>query len=293
MDTVFVIGGAGFMGRHVVRHLVAHRLRVVATYRPGRAPAAEPRVEWLPADLATADTANWPKRVDALVYLAQSARWREFPVGAEDVFRVHVAAVHRAAEHARAAGAKRFIHMSTGTVYAQTREPARETDPIPIGADRSFYAASKLAAELLLGPYSASFGVVQLRLFMPYGPCQNEQMLLPAIAGKVRDGVPVDLHGSNGLSCNPTAIGDVAETVRRCLSLDGSHILNVAGPEVLTLRQVAEAIGSVIGRSPRFANKPETPPVIVGDMTRLKASLGWQPPTRFSDGVRDWLGTAR
>jgi UDP-glucose 4-epimerase len=289
MNTVFVIGGAGFMGRHVVRHLTAHGLRVVATHRPGSAPSAEPGIEWLPADLAIADTTNWPTRYDALVYLAQSARWRDVPAGADDVFRVNVAAVHRAAEHARIAGTRRFVHMSTGTVYAQTREPARETDPIPVGADRSFYAASKLAAELLLGPYSASFGVVQLRLFMPYGPDQNDRMLLPAIAGKVRDGVPIDLHGPNGLICSPTAIGDVAETVRRCLSLDGSHILNVAGPEVLTLRQVAEAIGGVTGRAPSFANKSETPPVIVGDTTRLKATLGWQPPTRFDEGVRDWL----
>src|SRR6478672_701431 len=111
MHTVFVIGGAGFMGRHVVRHLAAHGLRVIATHRPGRAPAAEPGTEWLPVDLATTDSANWPTRYDAVIYLAQSARWREFPAGADDVFRVNVAAVHRAAEHARVVGAKRFIHM--------------------------------------------------------------------------------------------------------------------------------------------------------------------------------------
>ena len=293
MDTIFVIGGAGFMGRHVVRHLAANDLRVVATHRPGRAPTAEPSVEWLPVDLATTDTGNWPTRYEAVVYLAQSAQWREFPAGADDVFRVNVAAVHRAAEHARGAGAKCFIHMSTGTVYAQTREPARETDPIPVGADRSFYAASKLAAEMLLGPYSGSFGVIQLRLFMPYGTGQNERMLLPAIAGKVRDGVPVDLHGHNGLNCNPTAIGDVAEAVRRCLSLDGSHILNVAGPEVLTLRQVAETIGCAIGRTPRFQSNPSDPPAIVGDTSRLRTALSWQPPTRFADGVREWLAGSK
>jgi nucleoside-diphosphate-sugar epimerase len=293
MHTVFVIGGAGFMGRHVVRHLAANDLRVVATHRPGRPSAAEPGVEWLPADLAIADTAHWPTHYDAVIYLAQSARWREFPAGTDDVFRVNVAAVHRAAEHARVAGAKRFIHMSTGTVYAQTREPARETDAIPVGAARSFYAASKLAAEMLLGPYSASFGVIQLRLFIPYGPGQNERMLLPVIAGKVRDGVPIDLHGQSGLTCNPTAIGDVAEAVRRCLSLDGSHILNVAGPEVLTLRQAAEAIGSVIGRKPRFQSNPNDPPVIVGDTSRLRDALGWQPPTGFANGVGDWLAGSK
>ena len=289
MDTVFVIGGAGFVGRHLVRHLAAHGLRVLATSRPGSAPSV-PGVEWVPSDLSSADpTTDWPARCDALIYLAQSPRWREFPAGAADTFQVNVSALHRAAEHARQAGARRFVHTSSGTVYTQTREPAREDEPTPVGASRSFYAATKLSAELLLGPYAAVYGVTQLRLFMPYGQGQNEKMLLPQIVAKVRDGVPIDLHNPDGLKCNPIAVGDVAEAVRRCLALDGSQTLNLAGPEVLTLRQIATAVGAAVGREPRFNTKPEAAPVIAGDTSRLNAALGWQPPTRFADGVREWL----
>jgi nucleoside-diphosphate-sugar epimerase len=294
MHTVFVIGGAGFIGRHLVRHLTAHGLRVLATCRPGATPPSVPGVEWLPSDLAAADpAAGWPRRYDAVIYLAQSARWRDFPVAADDIVRVNLSALQRAAEHARQAGAKRFVHLSTGTVYSQTWEPAREDEPIRPEAPRSFYAATKLAAELVLAPYSAFYGVTQLRLFMPYGRGQNERMLLPTIAAKVRSGTQVDLHGPDGLRCNPVAVADVAETVRRCLSLEGTQTLNVAGPEVLTLRQVAEAIGVAVGREPRFQAKPEPPPVIVGDTSRLQAAIGWQPATRFADGVREWLSEGR
>jgi UDP-glucose 4-epimerase len=290
MDTAFVIGGAGFVGGHLVRHLAAHGLRVLATCRPGSAPPTGSGVEWVRSDLASIDpTKSWPRRYDTVIYLAQSANWRDFPAAADDIVRVNVCALQQAAEHARQAGAKRFVHLSTGTVYTQTREPAREDEPIRPEAPRSFYAATKLAAELLLGPYSTYFGVTQLRLFMPYGRGQNERMLLPTIAAKVRAGTPVELHGADGLRCNPVAVADVAEAVRRCLSLEGTHTLNVAGPEVLTLRQVAEAVGAAVGREPRFHTKAETPPVIVGDTSRLKAALGWQPGTRFADGVREWL----
>jgi len=289
MDTIFVIGGGGFVGRHVVRHLAGNGLRVVATSRPGSSPPPATGVEWLPNDLTLDDTATWPVRYDAVVYLAQSSRWREFPLGADDVVRVNVAAVQRAAEHARSAGAKRFVHMSSGTVYAQQKEPVREDEPIPISAARSFYAASKLAAEFLLGSYAPYFGVIQFRLFMPYGAGQNERMLLPLIVSKVREGVSVDLHGADGLMCNPVAVGDVAEAIRRCLSLDGSHTLNLAGPEELTLRQIAGMIGTAVGREPVFTTKPGTAPVIVGDTSRLQATVGWQPPTRFVDGLNDWL----
>jgi nucleoside-diphosphate-sugar epimerase len=125
---------------------------------------------------------------------------------------------------------------------------------------------------------------------MPYGSGQSEKMLLPTIAAKVRAGTPVDLHGPDGLRCNPVAVGDVAEAIRRCLFLDGSQTLNVAGPEVLTLRQVAESVGAAVRREPRFQSKAESPPVIVGDTGRLRAALSWQPATRFTDGVREWLG---
>jgi nucleoside-diphosphate-sugar epimerase len=294
MHTAFVIGGAGFIGRHLVRHLTAHGLRVLATCRPGATPPSMPGVEWLPSDLAAADpTADWPRRYDAVIYLAQSARWRDFPAGADDVVRVNVTEVQRAADHARQVGARRFVHLSTGTVYGQTREPAREDEPVTVAASRSFYAATKLAAELLLGTYSAHLGVTQFRLFMPYGRGQNEKMLLPQIVGKVRSGVPIDLHAPDGLKCNPIAAGDVAEAVRRCLALEGSQVLNLAGPEVQTLRQIAESVGSVVGRGPRFQTKVESPPVIVGDTARLKTTLGWQPETRFSDGVLEWLGEGR
>lgn len=292
MHTAFVIGGAGFVGQHLVRHLAAHGLRVIATHRPGSAPPAVPGVEWVASDLSAADpTPTWPTRCDAVIYLAQSPKWREFPAGSDDTLRVNVATLHRAAEHARQAGATRFVHTSSGTVYAQTREPAREAEPIPVEAARSFYAATKLAAELLLGPYAAHFGVTQLRLFMPYGIGQNEKMLLPQIVSKAGGGVPIDLHAPDGLKCNPIAVGDVAEAVRRCLTLDGSQTLNLAGPEVLTLRQIAEAVGAAVGRAPTFHLKSEPAPVIAADTSRLVAALGWQPPTRFADGVREWLAS--
>src|SRR5206468_177753 len=71
MDTAFVIGGGGFVGRHLVRHLAAHGLRVLATCRPGAAAPTVPGVEWVPSDLAAADPARgWPRRYEAVIYLA-------------------------------------------------------------------------------------------------------------------------------------------------------------------------------------------------------------------------------
>ena len=107
---------------------------------------------------------------------------------------------------------------------------------------------------------------------------------------KIRAGEAIDLHGSDGLLSNPIYVEDVAEAARRCLTLEGTQTLNLGGPDVLTLRQVAETIGSAIGKKPIFQMKPEAAPTIVGDITRLRTALDWQPSRRFEDGVKLWLG---
>jgi nucleoside-diphosphate-sugar epimerase len=291
MTAVVITGASGFLGRLTAARLAAAGYTVYGTCSPRSSPPDLPAVRWLPCDLAGPEpTAGWPGSLDAVLYLAQSRRWRSFPEGAGDVVQVNVAALQGAAEHARQAGARRFLMASSGTIYPETGAAAREDVAFEVGAPRSFYAASKLAAEILLRPFSRFMSVVVLRLFMPYGTGQEASMLLPTIVGKVRAGEPITLHGEQGLLANPVASGDVAETFERCLALDGSRVLNVGGPEVLSLRAMSEAIGEVLGLAPRFEVRDERAPVIVGDTAALAAALGWRPGTPFRAGLREWLG---
>jgi nucleoside-diphosphate-sugar epimerase len=288
---ILVFGGTGFIGRHVLAHLAARHLPLGATHLPAEAPPAISGVTWIPCDLTASDAADrWPPRCETVIFLAQSAQWRSFPAGALDVFRVNIAAAVRAIEYACRADAQRFIFASTGSVYTQRRQPTREDEPFALNTPREFYVASKLAAEVLLGPYARLLNVIILRLFMPYGPGQSHTMLIPQLVRRVREGRPIDLQGVDGLRANPVAVADVAETLERCLSLPASATLNLAGPETLSLRQMGECIGRVLGQAPRFQTHPDQePPVLVGDTTLLRAALGWAPATDFESGLRRWL----
>jgi nucleoside-diphosphate-sugar epimerase len=290
---VLVIGGSGFIGGHALPALVARGHPVFATHSPGRAPAGLPGVAWIPFDLSRGCGADWPGDCETIVYLAQSRRWRCFPDEADDIFQVNVASVFGAVEHARQTGARRLIFASTGSVCSQTTRPAREADPVNLDVPRSLYVASKLAAEILLRAYRESLAVITLRLFVPYGPGQNPDMLIPRLLRSVREGQPVHLHGEDGLRCNPVAAPEVAEALCRCLELDTTVTLNVGGPEVLTLREIATHIGRAVGREPRFEVRPDqAAPVLVGDTAALRSALGWAPSVPFEGGLRDWLGAA-
>lgn len=289
---VLVIGAMGFIGRHVVTHLAAQGHTVYATHFPTKTPPlTASNIIWIPCDLTNKDhVALWPTRCHSVIYLAQSRLWRDFPTGAADTFEINVAAVIRAVEYARQSGVQRFIYTSSGTVYTQTRQPACENEVINFTKSRSFYAASKLAAELLLGPYADFFSLIILRLFVPYGPGQNPKMLIPRLVQQVRQGEPIRLHGQNGLQANPVAVVDVAETLEHCLTLNQSVTLNVAGPHILSLREMGSQIGKILDIAPNFQPKPDqTPPVVVGDTTLLQHTLDWKPQTSFETGLRAWL----
>jgi UDP-glucose 4-epimerase len=291
MPRVLIVGGGGFIGRHAIRLLAASGYSVFATFRSGRPVPSLQGVRWLPCDLAAADpTAGWPKTVDALIFLAQSSSWRSFPGGSQDVFAVNVAGLMQAAWYAQRAEVRRFIYVSSGTVYGPESRPASEGEPIDLLNLSDFYPASKLAGEVLLRPFQSQFATIILRLFMPYGGGQSPTMLPPRLLRSVRGGWPVQLHGADGLLANPVAVADVAKTLERCLRLDLSHTLNVAGPERLTLRAICETIGTMVGRAPVFEPQAVSHvPVYVGDTTALKTVLGWAPATGLEAGLRQWM----
>lgn len=58
----------------------------------------------------------------------------------------------------------------------------------------------------------------------------------------VLDGRPIVLHGQDGIRINPTYVADAVTAIEADLVLEGSHKINIGGPEVLTMRQIGEMI---------------------------------------------------
>lgn len=286
MKTVLVTGAGGLLGRRLVS-LLAPDHRVVALSRDAAAHWPEPNVVPLSADLSRPhDSAILPERIDAVIYLAQSPRFRDFPGGAADMRQVNTDQPLALVEEARQRGASSFVYASTGSVYAAALEPLREEGPAPA---TGFYAASKMAAELLLRPYGALLNVALLRFFFIYGKGQKRDMLLPRLVDSVRDGRRVSLDGEQGLRFQPLHVTDAAVATRRSIDLEGLNTINVAGPEILSIRSVCEAAGRALGSTSSFSVSPSSAPRdLIADTSRMQELLG-APTIRFEQGLPDIL----
>jgi UDP-glucose 4-epimerase len=278
--TVLLTGATGFLGSAVLRRL-AGRTEVVALHRPGAVPAQTfDGVHWLPADLAGPRLSGLPDRIDAVLHLAHSRRYREFPDGVVDVHEVNAAATVRLLDYCRRAGGRSFIYGSSGAVYRAGPAPLSEDDvPVP----DSFYAASKLAGEQAVEQFRTLLAAHSLRFFFVYGPCQRNRFIAGLIE-RVRRGEAVALAGPEGIRVNPVYVDDAAAAVTRTLELRRPQTLNVAGPRTASVREIAEALGRLLGRTPRFAiGDPQ--PDLVASVKRQCEVLG-PPVVDIAEGLR-------
>jgi nucleoside-diphosphate-sugar epimerase len=110
-------------------------------------------------------------------------------------------------------------------------------------------------------------------------------MLIPRLMHRVWDGQPIRLAGVAGMRMNPIYNLDFVEILERCLALQKSCTLNVAGSEILSMRQLGEAIGDAVGKAAHFTMHAEEESDLIGDIGQLERMLGYRPQVPFRTGI--------
>lgn len=276
---VVVTGAAGFIGSRVRKLLAAHGHAVTAIVRTG-GHATEPGVSWVICDIAEPGFADLlPASADAVIHLAQPRGSSPDPAA---LSAVNVESTRRLLDYAHRAGVRLFVLASSGSVYGGSSAPLSEAHARrPLDA----YARSKAEAEDALERAPSDVRVCALRLFAPYGPGQRGRLVADLIE-RVSSGRPVTLRGVGHPRLNPIFVDDAAAIFVRALEAPVPAILNVAGEETLSIREMAETIGRALGVAPIFEELPgETPQDFVADTTLLRQTFELGELTPFEVGI--------
>lgn len=288
MHKILITGASGLIGSNLIDILKNDIMIYSLTRRSGS--TTSDSIKTIYCDLSKPiQIDELPLDIETIIHLAQSERFREFPDGVEDVFNVNTYTTLKLLDFARKTGVKRFIYASSGGIYGYSDEGFSEDQAIIAKKDLGFYLGSKLCSEVIVENYAPFMSVIVLRFFFVYGPKQTPHMLIPRLIQSVKEGRPITLQGQEGIRINPTYAMDAAQAILHALDINESQKINVGGPEVLTLRQVGEIIGRLVGKAPVFEVQENVKPRhIMGDITKMKTLL-WEPKFSVEEGIKEIL----
>jgi nucleoside-diphosphate-sugar epimerase len=229
-------------------------------------------------DMAEDDLSPLPEAVDVVINYGV--------LGPHDpqVYDVNARAAGRLARRYRDCEA--FVHGSSGSLYQyQGERPLREDDPYGLHSSTEPYAASKIAAEILLQHLSEDYEMptVMVRIFSFYGPRGGG---VTQRIDQVAKGLPVSVYPGVRNVHTPMYEDDYVEKTIAAAGIAkvGAEIVNLGGSDVVTTQEYCEMAGEILGRRPVFAENSKAWP-IWADTAKMERLLG---PCRVSmrEGVR-------
>lgn len=255
---LLVTGATGGLGAALVRAARARGHAVVAMGRSAEKAGAleELGAAFVSADLAEADDlAPLVAGIDSVIHAAAlSASW-----GPREAFvRANVSATARLLDAARAAGCRRFVFISSPSIFASFRD--RENigiDAAPADPSLNHYARTKLAAEqMVLAADSADMACCAIRPRALVG--SGDRVILPRLAAlAARRRMP--LPGGGRALVEFTDLRDAAEAILRAEDRApdiGGMAINISGGRPVAVREVAKRLATVLGTNPRLVDLP-------------------------------------
>ncbi len=304
--TVLVTGGAGFIGSHLVDHLLSEvgpaEVRVLddfATGRPGNLAAArqDPRVRVVEGDVRDrAGLAETCAGVDVVFHLA-CLGVRHSLHRPEENHEVNATGSLRVLEAARAAGVQRFIHVSTSEVFGTAQyAPMDETHQT---WPETVYGASKLAGEAYARAAFRTHGfpTVVMRPFNNYGPRSHFEgdsgEVIPRSIVRVLAGLPPIIYGDGQQTRDFLHVSDCVRALTELAQCDAAvgETVNVGYGEESSIEALCGLIADIAGRPDLHPQHLEPRP---GDIRRLwvdngkaQALLDFRPVTTLKEGLEE------
>ena len=319
---ILLTGGAGFIGSHLTRRLLARGDRVTALdnfndfYDPARkreniaAFLEHPAYRLIEGDLldavlvesifrgASADPGpgHEPSRepLTGVIHLAARAGVRpslQEPILYEEV---NCIGTLRLLEAARRWGPQVFTFGSSSSVYGiNSKVPFSEDDPInqPI----SPYATTKRSGELLCFNYHHLYDLKLscLRFFTVYGPAQRPEMAIHKFTDLIARGETIPLFGNGESRRDYTYVDDIVDGILAAHDTAPEfEIFNLGGAETTRLVDLVAWIGEALAVEPRIEYRPEQPgdvPITYADVSKAGRLLGYSPKVPIREGLRRFV----
>ncbi len=311
---ILVTGGAGFIGSHLVKHLLGEgvwQVSVVDNLNDFYSPKLkreniskfreDPNFRFYETDICDENELSdvfKENEFETIVHLAAWAGVRPSLLNPRLYGKVNVGGTLNLLELSKEHNIKQFVFGSSSSVYGdRSKVPFSEDDMVqnPI----SPYAATKAAGELLCHTYSYLYDIrtVCLRFFTVYGASQRPDLAIHKFSKLISDGKPIPVFGDGSTRRDYTYVDDIIQGVRAAIDYDKSRfeVFNLGESQTVELRELIELLEKNLGKKAIIDRQPMQPGDVTqtfADISKAREMLNYDPKTKIEAGIEkfiDWF----
>ena len=297
---VLVTGGAGFIGSHLCRRLLAEGCEVIVfdNLLTGHMENIEPLLGDPKFSFEHYDVTNYlyvEGDLDAILHFASPASPADFERLPIQILKVGSLGTHKALGLAKAKDA-RLLLASTSECYGDPQTSPQPESYLgnvnPVGI-RGVYDEAKRFAEAMTMAYHRHHGVdVRIaRIFNTFGPRMqiDDGRAIPNFFTQAIRGEEVTVYGDGSQTRSICYIDDLVEGIWRLLGSSYIGPMNLGSEAEISMLELAEAVIELAESQSRVAFRPlpaDDPKVRRPDITLARRELGWEPAVPILDGLR-------
>ena len=302
--TVFLTGGAGFIGTKIVERLIDHN-KIIIFDTLQRNSIKDTKISRHPnLKIIVGNVLDQKKIVqsidnaDIVIHLAAIAGIDTVIKCPTKTMNVNYVGTYNVLEAAKnLSHIDRFIDFSTSEVYGSYAYKLDEANPTSMGAvgtARWTYAISKLAAEHLSHSYYSEFNVpvTSIRPFNIYGPGQVGEGAVHTFIQRALNNEEILIHGDGDQVRSWCYVDDIVDAIMLCIENKNAigEVFNIGNPRgTITILSLAEKIVDLCnsGSKIRFVPKPYVDVQLrIPDIEKSKKILGYAPKVSLEEGLQ-------
>ena len=318
-ETIFVTGGAGFIGSHLIERLTNKGYLVICLdnfndyYDPKfkekniLSLIENPNFKLIRGDILDVDLLHnifsgkllntdpghgtQKSRPTKVVHLAAMAGVRSSIANPAVYVDVDVKGTVNLLEMAKEYNIRHFIFASSSSVYGINKKtPFSEDDPVDLQV--SPYATAKRAAELYCKTYNNLYGIpiTILRFFTVYGERQRPDMAIRKFAKLIMEEKPIPMFGDGSSIRDYTYINDCIDCISSAVEKPMDfEIINIGSGRTITLKQLIRVLKEISGRKiviEKLEEQTGDVPVTYADISKAQRLLDYKPRVTIEEGVR-------
>ena len=298
---ILITGGAGFIGSHLVKHVLGAGgiVRIVDNLSTGsieRLNQVRDSVQLLTGDLADSSVAaEAVKDVDYVLHQAAVPSVQRSVVDPVTTNRSNVTATLNLLESSRKAGVRRFVYAASSSAYGDT-EVLPKNEEMPANP-LSPYALQKWVGERYCKLYHEFYGLqtVSLRYFNVFGPGQDPyseySAVIPKFTTKLLANEAITVYGDGEQSRDFTYIDNIVDANLLALRAPNApgEVCNIGCGQRVTLNELIRILEELLGVQAHViyaAAKPGDVRHSLADITKAARVLGYVPKTEIEEGLR-------